>query len=86
MDNVNIKINTHSSIRIAEGGKVFYFDPFELKGKFNDADYIFITHDHYDHLDPKSIQNAMNNTTKFICPTLYLHNPRPLKSYLQMQA
>lgn len=68
MDNINIKINTHSSIRIAEGGKVFYFDPFELRGKFNDADYIFITHDHYDHLDPKSIQNAMNDKTKFICP------------------
>lgn len=68
MDNINIKINTHSSIRIAEGGKVFYFDPFELRGKFNDADYIFVTHDHYDHLDPKSIQNAMNDKTKFICP------------------
>ena len=68
MDNLNIKINTHSSIKITEGGKVFYFDPFELRGKFNDADYIFITHDHYDHLDPKSIQNAMNDKTKFICP------------------
>ena len=65
---MNIKINTHSSIKITEKGKVFYFDPFELKGKFNDADYIFVTHDHYDHLDPKSIQNAMNNDTKFICP------------------
>ena len=64
---LNIKINTHSSIRIAEASKVFYFDPFELRGKFNDADYIFITHDHYDHLDPKSIANAKNNNTKFIC-------------------
>ena len=68
MENLNIKINKHSSIKITENGKVFYFDPFELRGKFNDADYIFITHDHYDHLDPKSIQNAMNATTKFICP------------------
>ena len=68
MENLNIKINKHSSIKITENGKVFYFDPFELRGKFNDADYIFITHDHYDHLDPKSIQNAMNVTTKFICP------------------
>ena len=66
--NFNIKINTHSSIKITETGKVFYFDPFELRGKFNDADYIFVTHDHYDHLDPKSIQNAMNDKTKLICP------------------
>ena len=69
MDNSNIKINTHSSIKIIESGKTFYFDPFELRGKFNDADYIFVTHDHYDHLDPKSIQNVMNDKTKFICPT-----------------
>lgn len=68
MDNLNIKINTHSSIKITESGKIFYFDPFELRGKFNDADYIFVTHDHYDHLDPKSIQNAMNDKTKFVCP------------------
>lgn len=68
MADFNIKINTHSSIKIVENGKTFYFDPFELKGKFNDADYIFITHDHYDHLDAKSIQNAMNDKTKFICP------------------
>ncbi|MBO6120140.1 MAG: MBL fold metallo-hydrolase [Lachnospiraceae bacterium] len=69
MDNLDIKINTHSSIKITEGGKKFYFDPFELRGRFCDADYIFITHDHYDHLDPKSIQNVMNDKTKFICPT-----------------
>ena len=64
----NIKINTHSSIKIEEGKKVFYFDPYEIKWKINDADYIFITHDHYDHLDPKSIQKVIKDNTKIICP------------------
>lgn len=63
-----IKINTHSSIRINDGGKVFYFDPFKLEGRYSDADYIFITHDHYDHLDPKSITNIRKDDTKFVCP------------------
>ena len=66
--NNKIRINTHSSIRIEDGGKVFYFDPFKLEGRYSDADYIFVTHDHYDHLDPKSIANIRKSGTKFICP------------------
>lgn len=67
--NDKIKINTHSSIKISDGGKVFYFDPFELEGRYNDADYIFVTHDHFDHLDPKSIANIKKKETKYICPS-----------------
>lgn len=64
----NIQINTHSSIKIREGEKTFYFDPFKLEGRYSDADYIFITHDHFDHLDPKSISNVRKNETVYICP------------------
>lgn len=64
----NISINTHSSIRINDAGKVFYFDPFKIENQYNDADYIFVTHDHYDHLDPISIANVETNNTKIICP------------------
>ena len=67
--NDKIKINTHSSIKISDGGKVFYFDPFELEGRYSDADYIFVTHDHFDHLDPKSIANIKKKETKYICPS-----------------
>ena len=48
-----ITINTQSSIRIA-GDQIIYFDPFKISDRKNDADLIFITHDHYDHLDPSS--------------------------------
>ena len=68
MEDVNVEINIHSSIKISEGGKAFYFDPFKISKKTSDADYIFITHDHYDHLDPDSIKNVMNEKTLFICP------------------
>ena len=39
---MKISINTHSSIRL-ESDKVFYFDPFRIEEKKQDADYIFIT-------------------------------------------
>ena len=49
MNTSNIKINTQSSIRI-EFDKILYFDPFKIELNDNDADIIFITHEHYDQL------------------------------------
>lgn len=69
MENLNVEINIHSSIKISEGGKIFYFDPFKISKKVSDADYIFITHDHYDHFDPDSVKNVMNDKTVFVCPS-----------------
>lgn len=44
----NIEVLCHSSIRINKE-KVIYIDPFKINKNYNDADIIFITHDHYDH-------------------------------------
>lgn len=63
----NITINTHSSIRI-EGSKVLYFDPFEINRESHDADIIFVTHDHYDHFDIKSIGLITNDKTIIVAP------------------
>ena len=49
-----ITVNTQSSIKIKDS-KIIYFDPFKITDKLNDADIIFITHDHYDHLDIESV-------------------------------
>ena len=65
---MNVKINTHSSILIEEAGLKFYFDPFKITEKKKDADFIFITHDHFDHFDKKSILNIKNENTYIICP------------------
>ena len=62
-----ITINCHSSIKIADN-KIIYFDPYKIEETTNDADYIFITHDHYDHYDLDSIKKIMNTHTKIIFP------------------
>mgnify|MGYP003289577437 CR=1 FL=1 len=65
MNNLNIKVNAHSSICINEN---IYIDPFEIDNVTKNAKYVFITHSHWDHLDLKSIKNITNNETIFICP------------------
>lgn len=44
----NIQWLRHSTIKILSD-KIIYIDPYNIKEKFNDADIIFITHNHYDH-------------------------------------
>lgn len=63
----NITINTQSSIRI-EGSKTIYLDPFKRTETPHDADIIFITHDHYDHLDEPSFRNVANEDSVIVCP------------------
>ncbi|MBO6137062.1 MAG: MBL fold metallo-hydrolase [Lachnospiraceae bacterium] len=63
----NIEVFTQSSIRI-NAGKILYFDPFQHKQNFNDADYIFITHDHYDHFSPDDIAKVVKEDTVFVVP------------------
>ncbi len=61
-----ITINYHASIRINKNDKVVYFDPFKITDGLNDADYVFITHSHYDHYSESDIKKIMNANTKFI--------------------
>ena len=61
----NYKVLCHSSIKI-EGSKTIYFDPFRIKENYNDADYIFCTHSHYDHFSPEDIQKIKKERTKLI--------------------
>ena len=61
-----IKVNIQSSILIDEGIKI-YFDPLKMDKKY-DADYIFITHSHYDHFSKEDILNLKNDNTVIICP------------------
>lgn len=63
----HITVNTQSSIRI-EGSQILYFDPFQIKTPVSDADVIFITHDHYDHFDPSSIERVKKENTLLAAP------------------
>ena len=63
----NIEVLYHSSIRISKN-KVIYIDPFKINKNYNDADIIFITHDHYDHYSEEDIDKVINENTTIIIP------------------
>ena len=64
---VGITINAQSSIRL-EGSKTVYFDPFQIKDERHDADFIFITHEHFDHFSPDDIAKVANENTVMVSP------------------
>lgn len=63
----NIEVLYHSSIRINKE-KIIYIDPFKINKNYNDADIIFITHDHYDHYSEEDIDKVINENTTIIIP------------------
>ena len=63
----DIEVLCHSSIRIAKE-KVIYIDPFKVDKNYNDADMIFITHDHYDHYSEGDIDKVKKEDTIIIVP------------------
>ena len=63
----NIEVLCHSSIRISKN-KVIYIDPFKIDKNYNDADIIFITHDHYDHYSEEDIDKVINKNTTIVIP------------------
>ena len=63
----SISVNTQSSIRI-DIGQILYIDPFKIEETKNDANVIFITHDHYDHYSPEDIKKVRQRETQFVCP------------------
>ena len=63
-----IDVLCHSSIRIEED-KIIYVDPFKIEQKYNDADYIFCTHSHYDHFSPEDIEKVKKEDTIIIVPS-----------------
>lgn len=67
MDLSNITVNAQSSVRIV-GTKVLYFDPFNVTDEKHDADIIFITHEHFDHFQPESIEKVKKTNTVIIAP------------------
>lgn len=65
----NVRVLSHSAVRIqAQDGTVLYFDPFQIAEETHDADVVFITHDHYDHLSPEDAAKVMNEDTIVVAP------------------
>ncbi len=67
----NVRVFTQSAIRIeGAGGTVAYFDPFALTDAeaAHDADYVLITHAHYDHLSPEDYARVAGEKTVVVAP------------------
>ena len=60
----NVEVIHHSSIKINN----IFIDPFELNEDYDNADYIFITHSHYDHFSEKDILKIKNDNTIIVIP------------------
>ena len=63
----NIEVLYHSSIKINKE-KTIYIDPFKIDKDYNDADIVFITHDHFDHYSEEDIDKVINENTTIIIP------------------
>lgn len=61
-----IEVNCQSSIKLI-GSKILYFDPINQKNN-KDADYIFITHPHWDHFSKEDILKIKTQNTQIIGP------------------
>ena len=55
----------HNSIKI-KGNKIIYIDPYKISENYNDADYIFCTHSHYDHFSEEDTKKVIKKETKII--------------------
>ena len=64
----NIEFFTQNSIRITSGAGKIYADPFQMKEDPHDADFILITHDHYDHYSPDDIAKVAKASTVIVVP------------------
>lgn len=63
----NIEVLCHSCIKFNKE-EVIYFDPFKIEKNYNDADLIFITHDHYDHYSEEDIDKVIKERTIIVAP------------------
>ena len=64
----NIEVNTQNSIRIASRVGIIYIDPLAINDEVHDADFILITHDHYDHFSPEDIRKVAKADSILVVP------------------
>ena len=79
----NIEVFTQSSIRITYGDRRIYIDPFQMREAPKDADFILITHDHYDHFSPEDIEKVSNGKSVLIVPAKMLPQAEKVSSIVE---
>lgn len=78
----DIIVYKQNHIRIQFGDMVIHVDPFQADSALNDADFIFITHDHYDHFSVKDIERTSCARTVLIVPENMLSKAGAAEEYV----
>jgi L-ascorbate metabolism protein UlaG (beta-lactamase superfamily) len=63
-----ITVFTQNSIRVDSSIGKIYIDPFRMNEEPGDADYILVTHDHYDHFNPEDIPKVSKGDSILVVP------------------
>lgn len=64
--NIEIIKLRHASFLIKFNEKYIYLDPFKIEDNLPKSDYIFITHNHFDHFSLSDIKKIIKESTKII--------------------
>jgi L-ascorbate metabolism protein UlaG (beta-lactamase superfamily) len=59
----------HASLIFTYGGKTIHIDPTNMVGDYSKlpkADLVFITHEHFDHFDPKALEQISTSETNVV--------------------
>ncbi|MFA0815924.1 MAG: MBL fold metallo-hydrolase [Anaerofustis sp.] len=64
----NITWYSQGALKIAYNKHTIYTDPFDIDKEYHDADYILISHSHFDHLSHENIAKVIKKDTVFIVP------------------
>lgn len=65
---MEITVFTQNSIRVGSSIGKIYIDPFRMNEAPKDADYILVTHDHYDHFNPEDIPKVSRGDSVLVVP------------------
>ena len=74
-----IEVFTHSSIRIKDDSRTIYVDPYKIREDYKDADYIFVTHGHYDHFSVEDIKKVAAKSTILVVPESMVDDAREVE-------
>jgi L-ascorbate metabolism protein UlaG (beta-lactamase superfamily) len=57
----------HSGFKIKTKDAILYIDPYQITGEFERAQFLFVSHSHFDHLDESSIRKVAGKNTVVFC-------------------
>ncbi len=65
---IQVKWIHHASFRIEGEGTICYIDPWKIPPSPPDADLVFVSHAHHDHLSPEDIKKISRADTAIVAP------------------